>query len=98
MSIRQTTQLDFYLDVMNVMYFEHEDSIYVNDCDENSILIHGVKPDDMASLMRNLVCCRDSKIKLDELDGNSVRSLRELKLKLNDMFDDYDSKTTMKGE
>ena len=52
----------------------------------------------MANLMRNLICCRDSKIKLDEVNSNSVSSLRELKLKLNEMFDVYDGKSTMKGE
>jgi hypothetical protein len=98
MSIRQSTNLNLYLEVMNVMYFEHDESIYVDDCDDNSIQIHGVKPDDMANLMRNLICCRDSKIKLDEVNSNSVRSLRELKLKLNEMFDVYDGKSTMKGE
>jgi len=80
------------------MYFEHEDSIYVDDCEDNSIQIHGVKADDMANLMRNLVCCRDSKIKLDEVNSNSVRSLRELKLKLNEMFDVYDGNKSMEGE
>ena len=98
MSIRQSTNLNLYLDVMNVMYFEHEDAIYVDDCDDNSIQIHGVKPDDMANLMRNLVCCRDSKIKLDAVSSHSVHGLRELNEKLTEMFETYDGKTTMKGE
>ena len=72
------------------MYFEHEDSIYVDDCEDNSIQIHGVKADDMARLMRNLVCTNDSKIKLHEVNKNSVSYLRELKERLNEMFEVYD--------
>ena len=98
MSIRQATNHNLYLDVMNVMYFEHENSIYVDDCEDNSIQIHGIDPDKLANFMRNLVCCHDSKIKLDEVNSSSVRQLRELKLKLNEMFDVYDRKPTMKGE
>jgi len=98
MSIRQSTNLNLYLEVMNVMYFENENSIYVDDCEDNSIQIHGVTADDMACLMRNLVCTNNSKIKLNEVNSNSVRHLRELKEKLNEMFDVYDGKPFMKGE
>ena len=98
MSIRQSTNLNLYLDVMNVMYFEHEDSIYVDDSDDNSVQIHGCTPDNMTQLMRNLVCSRDSSIRLNTIAPHSVKMLRELNEKLTAMFSTYDGNSTMKGE
>ena len=98
MSIRQSTNLNLYLEVMTVMYFEHEDSIYVDDCDDNSIQIHGCTPDNMVQFMRNLVCSSDSSIRLNTIKPHSVKMLRDLNEKLIAMFSTYDGKSTMKGE
>jgi hypothetical protein len=98
MSIRQSTNLSLYLEVMNLMYFEHENSIYVDDCEDNSIQIHGCTPDNMTQLMRNLVCSRDSSIRLNTIAPHSVKMLRELNEKLTAMFSTYDGNSTMKGE
>ena len=74
---------------MNVMYFEHNDSVFFNNADEESIEVHNVTPNHMAQLMRNLVCCGNSKMVLEDLDTNSVRNLRECMHKLTDMFEKY---------
>ena len=59
MSIRQSTSHDFYMDVMNVMYFEHDRSIYIDDSDDNSLQIHGVSEANCIQLIRNMLCCRE---------------------------------------
>tara|TARA_Y100000748_G_C15396820_1_gene449783 strand:+ start:512 stop:811 length:300 start_codon:yes stop_codon:yes gene_type:complete len=98
--ITQTNNLEFHFDseVCNVMYFEHDESLYINDLKENSIQVHGVSPYKMVNLMRNLVCCRDSKIKLDQLEDHEVESLRKVSVKLNEMFFKHNTKDVMKGE
>ena len=90
--ITQTNNLEFHFDseVCNVMYFEHDESLYINDINDESIQIHGISPNKMVTLMRNLVCCRDSKIKLDQLKEHEVSSLRELTNRLKVMMDEYD--------
>ena len=77
MTIRQTTTLEFYLDVMNVMYFEHDKSIYVGDCEDNSIQIHGVKVTDCIQMVRNILCCRDA-LDISELREHDKSTLFEI--------------------
>tara|TARA_Y100000768_G_scaffold218620_1_gene164822 strand:- start:59 stop:358 length:300 start_codon:yes stop_codon:yes gene_type:complete len=98
--INQTNNLELHFDseVCNVMYFEHDESLYVNDLNDNSVQVHGVSPSRMVSLMRNLVCCKDSKIKLDDLKDYQVELLRELTNRLKVMLDEHDQSTVMRGE
>ena len=98
--INQTNNLELHFDseVCNVMYFEHDESLYVNDLNDNSVQLHGVSPSRMVSLMRNLVCCKDSKIKLDDLKDYQVELLRELSVKLNEMFFKHNTQDVMRGE
>jgi hypothetical protein len=77
MTIRQTTTLEFYLDVMNVMYFEHDSSIYVDDAEDNSIQIHGVKATDCIQMVRNILCCRDA-LDISELREHEKNTLFEI--------------------
>lgn len=100
MTIRQVDKMELSFstgECMNVMYFEYNESMYFDNCEDESIEVHGVTPGHMASLMRNLICCRDSKIKLDELKSHEVNSLRECMQKLHDMFTEYADAETMRG-
>ena len=99
MSIRKTEKLELSLggDCLNVMYFEHCESMYFDNAEDESIEVCGVTPGHMATLMRNLVCCRDAKVKLENLKDHEVKSLRECQTKLNQMFAAYDSSETMRG-
>jgi len=94
----QSLELRFTGEVCNVMYFEHDESLYINDINEESVQIHGISPSKMVNLMRNLVCCGDSKIKLDQLKDHEVNTLRECMQKLHDMFTEYADAGTMRGE
>ena len=87
----QSLELRFDGEVCNVMYFEHDESLYINDAKDESIQIHGVSPSRMVNLMRNLVCCRDSKIRPDLLKDHEVSSLRELSNRLQVMLKAHDS-------
>jgi len=82
MSIRQTTNHEFYLDVMNVMYFEHDSSIYVDDSDDNSLQIHGVKATDCIQMVRNILCCRDA-LDISELKEHEKNTLFEIYAVIN---------------
>ena len=82
MSIRQTTTHEFYLDVMNVMYFEHDSSIYVDDADDNSLQIHGVKATDCIQMVRNILCCRDA-LDISELKEHEKNTLFEIYAVIN---------------
>ena len=82
---------------MNVMYFEHCESMYFDNAEDESIEISGVTPGHMATLMRNLVCCRDAKVRLDNLKEHEVNSLRECMLKLQSMFETKRNAETMRG-
>ena len=100
MSIRQTQKLELGFsngECMNVMYFEHCESMYFDNINDESIEVCGVTPGHMATLMRNLVCCRDAKVRLDNLKENEVNSLRECMLKLQSMFATQRSEETMRG-
>ena len=82
---------------MNVMYFEHCESMYFDNAEDESIEVSGVTPGHMATLMRNLVCCRDAKVRLDNLKEHEVNSLRECMLKLQSMFATQSNVETMRG-
>lgn len=94
----QSLELRFNGEVCNVMYFEHDESLYINDINDESVQIHGISPSKMVQLMRNLVCTKDSKIKLDDLKDYQVDQLRELTNRLKEMLDAHDESTVMRGE
>ena len=77
MSIRQTITHEFYMDVMNVMYFDYDNSIYVNDSDDNSVQIHGVEPEHFIQTLRNILCCNDA-LDIDSLKEHQKNSLFEI--------------------
>ena len=100
MSIRQTDKLELSFstgECMNVMYFEHCESMYFDNCEDESIEVSGVTPGHMATLMRNLICCREPKVTLANLKEHEVQSLRECKDKLIQMFETQDNVETMRG-
>jgi len=82
MSIRQSTSHDFYLDVMNVMYFEHDRSIYIEDADDNSLQIHGVSHADCIQMIRNILCCRDA-LDINSLPEHAKNNLFEVYATIN---------------
>ena len=59
--MRQTTTHEFHFDkeVCNVMYFDHDGSLYVNDTEDNAVQIHGINPEDLLMLVRNLFATGD---------------------------------------
>ena len=92
MSIRRTEKIELGFadgECMNVMYFEHCGSMYFDNAEDESIEVSGVTPGHMAMLMRNLICCRDAKVKLANLKEHEIQSLRECRDKLIEMFNEY---------
>ena len=92
MSIRRTEKIELGFsdgECMNVMYFEHCESMYFDNAEDESIEVSGVTPGHMAMLMRNLICCRDAKVKLANLKEHEIQSLRECRDKLIEMFNEY---------
>ena len=69
-------------DVCNVMYFNHDGSLYVNDVDDNSVQVHGVKPEHLIMLMRNLLCAGDA-LEFETLKDYQKEQLEEIHTKLN---------------
>jgi hypothetical protein len=79
MSISQSTTHSFHMDeIMNVMYFEHDKSIYVDNPNDDAVQVHGVKTEHIISLCRNLFCARN-KVQVEKLPPHSLSSLKELK-------------------
>ena len=74
-------------EVMNVMYFEHDGSMFFENSNEESVKVHGISPSHMVQLMRNLV---DSKMALNQLPKSSVNDLGECMDRLNEMFEGFD--------
>ena len=91
MSIRKTEKIELGFEqgeCMNVMYFEHCESMYFDNAEDESIEVSGVTPGHMATLMRNLICCREPKVTLSNLKEHEINSLRECKDKLIEMFNE----------
>ena len=100
MSIRRTEKIELGFsdgECMNVMYFEHCESMYFDNAEDESIEIGGVTPGHMATLMRNLICCRDAKVRFDLLKAHEIDALRECKDKLVEMFGEVSGKEVMRG-
>ena len=100
MAIRRTDKVEMGFstgECMNVMYFEHCESMYFDNADDESIEVCGVTPGHMATLMRNLVCTREPKVTLNNLKEHEVNSLRECMLKLQSMFETQKNVETMRG-
>ena len=59
--MRQTTTHAFHFDhkVCNVMYFEHDGSLYIDDVEDNAVQVHGVGIEDIVHLFRNVVVTCD---------------------------------------
>ena len=92
MAIRKTEKIELGFEqgeCMNVMYFEHCGSMYFDNCEDESIEVTGVTPGHMATLMRNLICCREPKVTLANLKDHEIASLRECRDKLIEMFKEY---------
>ena len=47
-------------EIMNVMYFEHDDSLYIDNIEDDAVQIHGVQVNHLIRLLRNVLCCRDA--------------------------------------
>ena len=96
-SFVKQTSFVYMGEVINVMYLEHDGSMFFNNSDAESVQVHGISPSHMAQLMRNLVCCGGSRMVLKDLDSTSISNLRDCMDKLNEMFDAWDAGKTMRG-
>ena len=63
--IRQSTTHSFHFDsdVLNVMYFDYDDSLYIDDANDNAVQVHGITTEHLIRLCRNLFC---SKTEIDK--------------------------------
>lgn len=85
--MRQSTTHSFHFDgdVLNVMYFDYDDSIYIDDANDNAVQVHGVSQDHLIMLCRNLFCAKFEKDKLSE---HNYKQLREIRAQLNTLLDE----------
>ena len=78
--ITQSTTHEFHFntEVLNVMYFDHDGSIYIDDANDNAVQVHGVTPHHLIMLCRNLFCAR-TKIDKSALKDYEWKQLHEIK-------------------
>jgi hypothetical protein len=78
--ITQSTTHSFHFDsdVLNVMYFDNDDSLYIDDANDNAVQVHGIKADHLISLCRNLFCVK-TKIDKSALTKYQWEQLHEIK-------------------
>ena len=59
--MRQSTTQQFWFDseVLNVHYFEWDNSIHIDDANDNAVQVYGVSREHMIRLARNVFCCKD---------------------------------------
>ena len=59
--MRQSTTHQFYFDneVLNVHHFEWDNSIHIDDANDNAVQVYGVTREHLIQLSRNLFCCKD---------------------------------------
>ena len=78
--IRQSTTHSFHFDsdVLNVMYFDYDDSLYIDDANDNAVQVHGITTEHLIRLCRNLFC---SKTEIDKstLTEHQWKYLHEIK-------------------
>lgn len=81
--ISQSTTHAFHFDgdVLNVMYFDHDESLYIDDENDNAVQVHGVKPEHLIQLCRNFICGHH--IDMDNLKDYKKQQLREMRATLN---------------
>ena len=86
--ITQSTTHSFHFDtdVLNVMYFDHDDSIYIDDANDNAVQVHGIKPEHLIQLCRNFICGHH--IDIDTLKDYKKQQLREIRATLNTLIDE----------
>ena len=86
--MRQSTTHSFHFDsdVLNVMYFDHDDSIYIDDANDNAVQVHGIKPEHLIQLCRNFFVTDHIDIKT--LKHHYVQNLREIRAQLNTLLDE----------
>ena len=85
--MRQTTTHAFHFDnqVMNVMYFEHDGSLYINDSEENAVQVHGVDIENLFCLFRNVVVTCDV-TKDDFKARHKQHQLKEIKSAIEELL------------
>ena len=78
--LNQTTTHSFRFDsdVCNVMYFDHDGSLYIDDANDNAVQVYGITTDHLIMLCRNLFC---SKTEIDKstLAEHQWKYLHEIK-------------------
>jgi len=89
--MRQTTTHEFYFDnsVCNVMYFDHDNSLYINDTEDNAVQIHNVDPEDLLQLIRNVFATGD--ITADNIKKPYQKTqLKEIQVAVNNIMEKLD--------
>ena len=69
-------------EVLNVMYFEHDGSLFIDNAEDDSVQIHGVETNHLIRLLRNVLCCRDA-VDIDSLTEHDKSSLFEIYTVIN---------------
>ena len=64
-------------EILNVMYFEHDDSLYIDNLEDDSVQIHGVQVNHLIRLLRNVLCCADS-VDIKSLEESNKSDLFEI--------------------
>lgn len=90
--MRQSTTHEFHFDteIMNVMFFDYDGSLYIDDSNDNAVQVHGVNQDHLLMLCRNLFCA-GSKLDADKLSEHNKTQLREIRAALNALIPEGDS-------
>lgn len=78
--MRQSTTHEFYFDneVLNVHFFEWDNSILIDDAQDNAVRVHGVTRQHLIGLARNIFCCKDCVSPEDIVKQHQWRQLEEL--------------------
>ncbi len=69
-------------EIMNVMYFDHDDSLYIDNIDDDAVQIHGVRVNHLIRLLRNVLCCRDA-VDIESLTECDKETLFEIYTVIN---------------
>ena len=86
--MRQSTTHSFHFDsdVTNVMYFDHDDSLFIDDANDNAVQVHGIKPSHLIQLARNFFVT--DHINVASLKSYQKNSLKEIVTAINSLLEE----------
>ena len=85
--IRQSTTHSFHFDsdVLNIMFFDHDGSLYIDDANDNAVQVHGIKPSHLVTLARNFFVT--DYIDVSSLKEHQKNSLKEIVTAINSLLE-----------